>query len=95
MITKVCLFVGIALLAGGSALLAEVGFNFVAGNRLYPAALELIIAAVEHFASLRKLQEVTFDDIPHQLLGGSASVLRGEILELSFGFRGEMYIHRP
>ena len=54
---------------------------------------EVVIAAVEHFTRLRKLNEVSLYDILHKLIGGSASALRGEVLELLFRLGGKMYFH--
>jgi len=57
----------------GGALFAEVGFNLVAGDRLHPAAFQIVVAAVEHFVRVRKFIEVPLYDILHNLVGGSAS----------------------
>jgi len=79
--------------ASGGALVAEVGFHFIAGDRLHPAAFQVVIAAVEHRARLGKLIEVAFDHILDQFVGGLASALRGEVLELLFGLGGEVDFH--
>jgi hypothetical protein len=58
--------------------------NFITGNRLHPAAFEIVIAPVERFPRLHKVAEVFLDDILHKLVGGAASALRGEVFELLF-----------
>src|ERR1035437_10502591 len=78
----------------GGALFTEVGFDFLAGNGAQPAAFRVVIAAVDHFAGLRKLIEVSLYDILHQLVRGSASALQGDVLELLFRLGGEMHFHR-
>src|SRR5213082_3030699 len=59
--------------AGGGALFAEVSDNLVAGNALNTAAFQVVVAAVEHFARLRKLIKVSLYNILQERLGGSAS----------------------
>jgi hypothetical protein len=76
----------------GRALGPEPRDDFITGNGLYPAALQIVIAPVERFPRLRKIAEVFLDDTPHKICG-SASALHGEVLELLFGLGGEVYFH--
>src|ERR1039457_4502581 len=78
----------------GGALFTEVGFDFLAGNGLHSAAFQVVIAAIEHFAGLRKLIEISLYDILHKLVRGSASAPQGDVLELLFRLGGEMDFHQ-
>ena len=60
---------------------------------LHLAAFQVVIAAVEHFARLRKLIEVSLYDALHKLADGSASALRRKVLELLFRLGCEVYFH--
>ena len=67
--------------------------NLVAGDGLHPSAFQIVIAAVEHFARLRKLGEVSLYDILHKLVTGSAPALGGQVIQLLFRLGGKVYFH--
>jgi hypothetical protein len=55
--------------ASGGTFLAEVGNNRVAGNGFYPAAFQVVIPAIEHFARLRMLCDLDGHGVLQQLVG--------------------------
>src|SRR5208337_5446879 len=79
-------------MASGGALFAEVGNNLVAVSGFYPAAFQVIIAAVEHFARLCEFVEVSGNDIFYQFTGGTSG-FGCELIELGLQVGGEMYFH--
>ena len=60
------------------AQLLEEGFTV---DRLYPSALQIVVAAVEHFPDAGELVDVAGDDILHDLVG-TAPRFRGELVQL-------------
>jgi hypothetical protein len=56
------------------ALLAEVGFNLVAGDRFYLTAFQIVIAAVQHFARLRKICDVRLDGFLNESLYRTSAI---------------------
>lgn len=61
-----------AVLAAGLALLAQAGEGFFAVDGLHLSALDVVIAAVEHFAHLAQLLEVSGHRVLDKLVGGTA-----------------------
>jgi hypothetical protein len=41
--------------------------DFVTGNGFEPAAFQIVIAAVDHFAGLGKLIEISFNDVLYEV----------------------------
>jgi hypothetical protein len=68
------------------------GKGFLAVDGLDPSALHIVISAVKHLSRLRKLIEIHGQRILQKFVG-SATGLRGEIVELLFNFRREVYFH--
>jgi hypothetical protein len=60
----------------------------MAGDRLYPAGFEIVIAPVQRLPRLRKIAEIFLDDILHKLVNRGASALRGESVEPLFRLGG-------
>src|ERR1700691_621936 len=57
---------------------AEVGFNLVAGNGLYPVAFQVVITAVEHVARFRELGNVSGHGVLKQLVGRASGFYAGK-----------------
>ena len=71
----------------------QTGKGLLAVNGLHPAAFQVVITAVEHFARLRKLRRSTRLRHPARARQRSASALRGEVFEFLFRLGGEVYFH--
>jgi len=76
----------------GSALFAEVGNNFVTGDRLHLPAFQIVITAIEHFASRRKLSDVSGHRVLDQFVGRTPGFDR-QLVNLGLQIWRKMYFH--
>jgi len=82
-----------ALRAPGGELGVKICPDFLAGDQLNLAALDVVIAAIERFANLRQFVEITGHGIFDQLVSGTPS-LRYPLLDLGLKFRiVELHLH--
>ena len=71
----------------------EAGEGFFTIDRFHPAALEVIVAVVERFASLGELLQISGHCVFDEIVGGTASH-GGQFLQAGFGFWPEVYFHK-
>ena len=77
----------------GCTFLAKVGFDFISGNELYLAALQIVITTVKHLACLRKFLEISLHNIPHKFVGGRSAILGRKVAEPLFRLGSEVDFH--
>jgi hypothetical protein len=70
----------------------ETGEGFFTIERLYAPALEVVVAAVERFAYLGQLLQISGHGVFDEVVGGAPG-LGGELLQPRFGFWPEVYFH--
>jgi hypothetical protein len=71
----------------------EAGEGFFAIDRFHAATLEVVVAAVEHFAGLGELLQISGYCVFDKIVGGAAS-LGGQFLQPRFGLWPEVYFHK-
>src|SRR5271170_7686640 len=69
------------------------GNKLVTGNRFYPAAFQVVIAAVEHFARVGQFLEIASHGVLNQLVWAASGFGYPTVeLRLQIGV-GEVYVH--
>ena len=74
-------------------LFTQAGKCLFAINRLHSSALDVIVAAVEHFPDLGQFLEITGQSVLYKFFFG-ASGLRRPFVQLGFKIGAEMYFNR-
>jgi hypothetical protein len=76
----------------GCALFTQAGYNLVAGDWLHSAAFQVVITAIEHFARVHKLGNLSGQSVLKQLVRRTSS-LADQLVNLGLQGSGEMYFH--